>query len=104
MDKYNARSQRGDIIEVREDGWYTGANARAIPPGNSVVAVPFLTFEQANQYKGSIYEMIGKDAAGEDMFKITKKHRFRLHNLPNPGRVKSIPNAIALSLEDKQSG
>ena len=27
-DKYNARYQRGDIVEVKEDGFFTGVNAR----------------------------------------------------------------------------
>ena len=55
--KYNARIQRGDIIEVRPDGYWTGPDAL---PFNTeklcVVSVPFASYEQAIQYMDGYYD------------------------------------------------
>ena len=49
--KYNARYQRGDIVEVRPDGFYTGANAKGFRRDTfRVVAVLGLSIDAARQY------------------------------------------------------
>lgn len=72
MDKYNARIQRGDVIEVRPDGYWTGPKA----PGYDksvflLVTKPGLSLEDAKQYQKALY--------GEETFTqvwLEKQQRF----------------------------
>ena len=66
-DKYNRRTQRGDVLEVAEDGrWldHQHGNGRFL-----IARVPFLSVEQAEEY---VTELV--DADGIE----TKRRRYRL--------------------------
>jgi len=56
---YNARSQVGDIIVVRPDGWKWGKEECL--PNFIVVKVPGMTIEEAKKYEEQLTEMVDKD-------------------------------------------
>ena len=51
MQKYNARYQRGDIVEIHEDGFWTGANAKGFDKSAfRMLSVPGMSLKDAQQY------------------------------------------------------
>jgi hypothetical protein len=73
---YSARSQIGDVIVVRGDGWKWGKCE--CPPEYVVVKVPGMSESDAKHYEESLYEDV-EDKDG----KVEKKLlRIRKHSLP----------------------
>lgn len=73
MDKYNARMEKGDVVEVRPDGYWTGPKA----PGYDksiflMVTKPGLLFVDAKHYGTSL-----KDSSG----KLIKKRKYNFTNV-----------------------
>lgn len=57
LDKYNARYQHGDIIEVRPDGFWTGPTARGFnKEAFQVVSVPGLAMDK--KYEEPVVQMV----------------------------------------------
>jgi len=72
MDKYNARTQRGDVIEVRPNGYWTGPKAHNYNKSIFLlVTVPELKFEDAEKY--------GKPLTWES--KLIKKRKYNFSNV-----------------------
>jgi len=98
--KYNARIQKGDIIEVRPDGYWTGPNALPFKTEKlCVVSVPFVSYEKAIQYMD-----------GEYTYDImTKKRRYSVDHTQlnfDENKIAIIPNVGQLNilLRDKSIG
>lgn len=71
--KYDARSQMGDVVEVRPDGYWTGPKAKVYRKDTFlVVTVPELSFKDAEQY--------GKPLCDEDN-KVLRKRRYNFSSL-----------------------
>jgi len=98
--KYNARIQRGDVIEVRPDGYWTGPNALPFKKEKlCVVSVPFVSYEQAMQYMDGEYT--------EDI--MTKKRRYNVDTIQltfDKNKIAVIKNIGQLNilLRDKSIG
>jgi len=67
---YTARSQKGDIIVVKPDGWIWGKSERL--PNYVVVKVPGMKYEDAKKYEESLL-----DTTGEEPITLRK----RKHNI-----------------------
>ncbi len=68
--RYEARSQKGDIIVVRPDGWKWG-RCECLPD-YLVVKLPNVSFEDARHYENSDIEITNK---GNNKILVTKKVR-----------------------------
>ena len=55
MDAYNGRHQRGDVIEVRPDGFYT-KEKKYRKDTFAVVSIPKMSVEDANEYGKALYD------------------------------------------------
>ena len=52
LEGYEARYQRGDVVEVRPDGYWTGEKAKKYrKDAFLMVSVPGISFEEAKQYQ-----------------------------------------------------
>ncbi len=68
---YEARSQIGDIIVVRPDGWQWGKEECL--PNFVVIQVPDMTLEEAKIYEESLYEeIIATEEKSPKMLKVRK--------------------------------
>jgi len=67
---YDARSQLGDIIVVRPDGWGWGLSEGL--PRFIIIKLPFMTMEEASQYESSIFDDV-------DPEKLLKHRKFYIH-------------------------
>jgi hypothetical protein len=89
MDKYNARYQRGDVVEVRPDGYWTGPTAPGYDKGVFLlVTVPGLSFKDAKHYG---------DALEEDG-KIHKRRKYSFSNVTDKQTFSEISK---ISVTDK---
>jgi len=68
LDSYNARSQIGDIIVVRPDGWNWGREECL--PNFVVIQVPDMTIEEAKIYEESLND--NTDPENSKMLKVRK--------------------------------
>ncbi len=76
---YEARSQIGDVIVVRPDGWDWGKEECL--PNFIVVKVPDMTIEEAKKYEESLMEkVIEKDLGGKDA-EVMKMIKVRKYNI-----------------------
>lgn len=99
-EQYDARTQKGDIIVVKPDGWEWGSGERL--PDFVVVKIPSMTYEDAKEYEGGYYN----NNTPQKLLKH-RKHRIN-HNtidvyveqekdtvvIENSGTVASYVNAI----------
>ena len=92
MDKYNARYQRGDIVEVREDGFYTntlkGDLTQASTGAFRYVSIPGLEADKAY-----MEPVMGGDT-------IAKRRRYSIQD-GNTKTVHSVTNIADITLTDK---
>ena len=58
-EQYNSRSQIGDVIVVRPDGWVWGKEECL--PNFIVVKVPGMTIEEAKKHEEQLVEYVDKD-------------------------------------------
>jgi len=98
-EKYNFRVQRGDILEVRPDGYWTVEFINDINPKNCVVSVPFVSFEQGVQYMNGDFENMVQ----------TKKRRYGIDPTQltfDSNKIATIKNMGQLNnlLKDKRNG
>lgn len=90
MDKYNARNQRGDVVEVRPDGYWTGSKA----PGYDksvflLVTVPGLKFDDAKKYGEPLTVQFPVSVLNEDtgefedewQSRLIKKRKYSFNNV-----------------------
>ena len=102
MDKYNSRYRKGDIIEVRPDGHYTGAKARNFRKDKfSIVSIPGMKVEDAKQYNKRSYAEAGTDAKGNQMYSVVRKSRYNIKNVVAKGEIVTM-NLSSLNVEDKE--
>ena len=74
MTKYNARDQKGDIIEVREDGYWTDGKRKGFgSPAFSLVTIPGMSYSEA-QY---LLEMYFEDPDADEQ-KILKNRKHQM--------------------------
>jgi hypothetical protein len=77
---YKARSQKGDVVVVRPDGWPWGKEECL--PNFIVVKVPDMTDAEAKAYESPLTEtVIEKDKDGKDV-ETARMVRFRKHAMP----------------------
>lgn len=72
---YNARSQIGDVIVVRPDGWTWGKEECL--PNFVVVKVSDMTLEEAKKYEESLNEQF-IDAKGEVQSRMLKVRKYQI--------------------------
>lgn len=110
MDNYNARQQKGDVIEVRPDGYWTGPKA----PGYDenvflLVSVPRLKFEDAEKYGEPLYQQFPVSVLNEETSefeeewkeKLIKKRKYNFSNVID----KQIFNSISeIMITEKSLG
>jgi hypothetical protein len=74
---YESRSQIGDIVVIRPDGWQWGREECL--PNFIVVKVPDMTIEEAKKYEEPLNEMVTEKAPdGKDM-QVARLIKFRKH-------------------------
>lgn len=90
LEKYDARSQMGDVVEVRPDGYWTGTKAKNYNKSAFLlVTVPGLSFKDAQQY--------GNRLRGENG-KILRKHRYNFGSLVDK---QVFNNILEITIRDK---
>ena len=77
---YNARSQIGDVIVVKPNGWKWGREECL--PNYVVVKIPNLKVEDAKEYEYPLFGKIGVNEAGDPVAPVLK------------GRKHQIPKAV----------
>ena len=99
MDKYNARTERGNVIEVRPDGYWTGTKAKAYRKNTFlVVTVSGLSLKDAEQYGKPLIQVLLMPVWNEDtqefetewIPKIIKKRKFNFSNVTDKQTFSSI--------------
>lgn len=87
---YKARSQKGDVIVVRPDGWPWGKEECL--PNFVIVKVPDISIEEAKKYEEPLIEkVIEKDAEGKDT-EVSKLISCRKYSLPKADIENQINN------------
>ena len=76
LEEYNARSEIGDVIVVRPDGWQWG-KAEGLPDF-VVIKIPEMTYEEAKKYEEKIYEY-----SDWETYKLKKmrKYKFKVQDI-----------------------
>jgi len=74
-EQYDARTQLGDIVVVRPDGWVWGS-AECLPDF-VIVKIPDMTVEEAKQYENSINELY-TDAQGHEQIRLLRFREWRV--------------------------
>lgn len=73
---FNGRSQIGDVIVVKPDGWKWGKEECL--PNFVVVKIPDLKIEDAEKYQESIYEEYFDDLQQETDYRLIKRRKYQI--------------------------
>ena len=95
---YEARSQIGDIIVVRPDGWLWGKEECL--PNYVVVKLPDLKLEDAKKYEESLMEkVIEKDPQGKDIevMRMLKHRKYQIPKTVIDNAKQLTQNSISVS-------
>lgn len=105
--KYDARYQRGDVIEVRPDGYWTGLKA----PGYDesvflLVIVSGLKFEDASKYGKSLYQQFPISVLNEETGEFEEEWerraiKKRKYNFSNVTDKQIFNNVSEISITEK---
>ena len=104
LEKYDARDQTGDVVEVRPDGYWTGAKAKAYNKSAFlVVAVPGLPFKDAKYYGEPLYgeevseqvwDEVDKELKTVSHTPILRKRKYKFNNVTDKQLFNSISEIL----------
>jgi hypothetical protein len=104
--KYDARSQYGDIVEVRPDGYWGEPDEKNKHGWDhaayALVKIPKITIEQVSRYRDSVQEITG--TGDKIKAKVLKKWRYNISALGlTAGETRTITklNDLVRQLTDK---
>lgn len=108
--KYDARYQRGDVIEVRPDGYWTESKA----PGYDksaflLVTVPGLKFDDAKKYGRSLYQqfpisVLNKETGEFEEEWESRAIKRRRYNFSDVVDKQVFNNVLEITIKDKALG
>ena len=94
--EFNSRSQFGDIIVVREDGWVWG-NEECLP-NFIVVKLPSMSFEEAKKYEESLMLQDGLDENNQPNMYMAKVRKYQVPSATVQAQVDLEESVLELPL------
>ena len=92
-DSYNARTQIGDIIVVRPDGWQWGKEENL--PNFVVIKLPNISIEQVKKYEETLSEQF-TDTNGRLLTRLLKHRKYQLPKIVIEGYKFLNINLVAI--------
>lgn len=100
VEKFKSVAEKGDIVEVKEDGHYTGPGRGFDKEAFAVICAPGVSMKDALAYKGSLKENIV--IALEPTTRIVRKFRYNMSNLSlNVNQKQTIQRLSDVTITDK---
>lgn len=94
--KYQARYIHGDIVDVREDGFWSSHPTRKVGPTFSVVSVPGLSVKDYKYLSDAMFD------TNNLVMLAHSQHRFKIESMSfNVKKITTVATINSTTLEDK---
>ena len=96
---YESRSQIGDVIVVRPDGWKWGKEECL--PNFVVIKIPDLKVEDAKKYEEALYEEVTNEETKEVEQRILKRRKHQIPKTVIDGAKIQLKSELSVTKEQK---